>query len=60
MENPETKKFADIFCEAFLFIFKYRYFAKPSRSYFRFFKKVIFIQKQWGLGLTFLESTAKW
>jgi hypothetical protein len=30
---PETKKFADIFCEVFL-ILRNIYFAEPSRTYF--------------------------
>jgi hypothetical protein len=43
METPETTKFAEIFCESFLILKKY--FAKPSRNYFRL-KKGILILKQ--------------
>jgi hypothetical protein len=41
--TPETKKLAGIFCKAFLVLEKY--FAKPSRTYFRFLKDLL-IHKQ--------------
>jgi hypothetical protein len=37
MKTSETKKFVQIFCEAF-FILK-KYFAWPSMTYFHFYKK---------------------